>query len=158
MQLTKWVCLGCLLFLLTSCVRVTENAPDKGLAANVDNRTDAATIRDLRVAAIEFNSKQFALDDGHLELLVVIENRGDEPESSVPVRVVLTDDADQVVLDATEYAMDVARRDTAIIRFEGNLSGTLKPRYQLRVEVGSVPDETNISNNVRVYDVAISEP
>ena len=34
----------------------------------------------------------------------------------------------------------------------------LKSHYQLRVEVGSAPDETNVLNNIRVYDVAINEP
>jgi len=89
---------------------------------------------------------------------VVIENRGSEPEQNVPVRVVLFDDADQVVLNSVEYATTIAKHDTAIIRFEGDLPGTLKSRYQLRVVIDSVPGETNVLNNIRVYDVAVSEP
>ena len=158
MQLTKWVCLGCLLFSLTSCVRVTEYAPDKGLFSNPEDRAEISVMHDLRVAAIELDSKQSALNEGHLELLVVIENRGSEPEQDVPVRIILSDDADQVVLDSTEYVTLIAKRDTAIIRFQGNLPGMLKSHYQLRVEVGSAPDETNVLNNIRVYDVAINEP
>lgn len=158
MQRSQWVCFGCLLFLLTSCVRVTENAPDKGLPASGDDPTEIAAVRDLRVAAIEFDSKQAVLSGGHLALLVVIENRGSEPEQNVPVRVVLFDDADQVVLNSVEYATTIAKHDTAIIRFEGDLPGTLKSRYQLRVAVDSVPGETNVLNNIRVYDVAVSEP
>ena len=63
-----------------------------------------------------------------------------------------------MVLDSTEYVTLIAKRDTAIIRFQGNLPGMLKSHYQLRVEVGSAPDETNVLNNIRVYDVAINEP
>ena len=158
MQITRWFCLGCLLLSLTSCVRVTENSAEKIVDANTDYRTDTTGLRDVRVAAIEFDSKKAVLNDGRLGLLVVIENRGDAPEYDVPVRVILSDDADSVVLDHTEYASVIAGRETAIIRFEGNLAGALRSRYQLRVEVGCVADETNTLNNVRVYDVAVNEP
>ncbi len=158
MQIAKWVCLGCLLLSLTGCVRITENSVERGLGANTELRADPTDLHDVRVAAIEFDSKKASLDEGRLGLMVVVENRGDAPERNVPVRVILSDDADLAVLDRTEYASTIAGHETAIIRFEGDLPGALKSRYQLRVEVGCVADETNVTNNVRVYDVAVNEP
>ncbi|MBK9229606.1 MAG: hypothetical protein IPO15_01685 [Anaerolineae bacterium] len=128
---------------------MTENPAEKSVDANTDYRTDTTGLRDVRVAAIEFDSKKAVLNDGRLGLLVVIENRGDAPEYDVPVRVILSDDADSVVLDHTEYASVIAGRETAIIRFEGNLAGALRSRYQLRVPEGwSCGDLAAISKRV----------
>ncbi|MBK9229859.1 MAG: hypothetical protein IPO15_03005 [Anaerolineae bacterium] len=136
---------------------MTENPAEKSVDANTDYRTDTTAARCAR-GCHRVRFQKAVLNDGRLGLLVVIENRGDAPEHDVPVRVILSDDADSVVLDHTEYASVIAGRETAIIRFEGNLAGALRSRYQLRVEVGCVADETNTLNNVRVYDVAVNEP
>lgn len=158
MQLTKWFCLVSLLLVMTGCVRVTENDHAANLAVNVDSRHDSASVPDLRVAAIELDSAATLRADNRLGLLVVIENRGLASEQNAVVRVVLLDDAGQVVLDGIEYAAPIPTQETAIVRFAGDLPGAIKSRYQLHVEVGSVAGEVNVSNNVRVYDVAISEP
>ena len=62
-------------------------------------------------------------------------------------------------LDRSSAASDVykrqAKHDTAIIRFEGDLPGTLKSRYQLRVAIDSVPGAVSYTH-LRAHETVLA--
>ncbi len=152
-RLASLLCGAMLLLSLSACVTVQEQ--DGHAAAQPAAPTAVVPAHDLALTAVEMANSMVILRSDQLALMAVVENQGTEPARDIPVRVLVSDGADEVLLESTQYIDELPAGDTTIVRFEQRTSIPTRSSYELLVEVVPVDEESITSNNVRAYSVSV---
>jgi hypothetical protein len=135
---------------------VTIQEQDDGpAAAQPAAPTVAALVPDLALTAIEMADNTVNLRPDHLALMAVIENQGTGIARDIPVRITVSDDTREVLLESTQFVDELLAGASTIVHFEQRTSIPTRSSYELLVEVMPAAEETITSNNVRAYSVSI---
>jgi hypothetical protein len=126
--------------------------------------TVAPAEHNLAVVGVDFDPPLDAariVSDGGVTLLVAIENQGISAESNVTVTARLLDpqafaDSVPLLFEAVEVKA-LAPGEVRIVRFPQVTDLPLRSRYQLSVELASVPGEDDVTDNSRAYDIIVRE-
>jgi len=114
---------------------------------------------DLAILAVDFDPQlddyeQLLNDPEGITLLIAIENTGLSTESNILVEAQLSADEGETILVERNATVDsIAPGETQVIRFSQIPCPPYRPAYQLSVQALTVPGETNLTNNSRMYDL-----
>ncbi len=153
-RVTRLLCGAVLLLTLGACVSINEQ-PESVATVQPAAPTVAVAAPDLALTAVEMADNTISLRPDHLALMAVIENQGTGIARNIPVRVTVSDETDQVLVESTQYVDELAAGGTTIVRFEQRTSIPTRSSYELLVEVVPADEETVTTNNVRAYDVSV---
>lgn len=153
-RLARLGCAVALLLSLSACVTIHEQA-DGPATAQPAASTVVAPVPDLALTAVEMADNTVSLRPDHLALMAVIENQGAGMARDIPVRITVSDDAREVLLESTQFVDQLPAGASTIVHFEQRTSIPTRSSYELLVEVMPAAEETVTSNNVRAYSVSI---
>lgn len=156
-RLARLCCAAALLLSVNACVTIHEQADAKATAQPVATAV-VVPVPDLALTAVEMMNNTVNLRSDRLALMAVVENQGTGTARDIPVRVTVSDDTRQVLLESTQFVDELPAGDTTIVRFEQLTSIPTRSSYELQVEVVPDVEETVTSNNVRTYNVAVDLP
>jgi len=93
-----------------------------------------------------------------ITLLVAVENNGATAERGVSVEVTLSKDGGNTLFLHKEESIDViAPGEIKLVHFK-DTEIPFSYEYQLRVQVVAVDGETRVTDNVKSYDLLITQP
>lgn len=153
-----------LLLSQVGCGRVDIWAEDSSLAsdklASAALAAPSAELHDLAVTAIDFDPAlrpgSFAATD-NINLLVAVENRGNQAESDAVVEATLYGLPDSDVLVTSKATiMEIVPGESQVVRFSNFSSIPLRSAYYLRVETRSVQGEIVLGNNAKSYRLEVT--
>ncbi len=153
--------------LLSGCngVQVTERTTPPGPStaqrpSSVSEIPNTRETHDLAIAAVDFdpslNSQRIALG-GPVSLLVAVENKGNRQENAITVSAqLLAQDRQQVLLQAQRTVNLLTAGDITVVRFPGTSTLPGHRSFILTVQVQAGPQETDLSNNKRVFEIELN--
>ena len=163
MWLLLWVVIALVGVSLSACaeVEVIDSTTVVGTPdAFASPLSEEAPVHNLAVLAVDFDPpldyEQLILQRQSVVLLVAVENTGTSTERDVTVRARLStpEDADLVLSQGASLAT-IAPGEIQVVRF-GRLGHIpYHQTYHLEVVVDAVAGESNLSDNLRAYDVQI---
>ncbi len=153
---------GFVVLSLAGCIRVEV----------VDHReeSDAETFtpsqitpdkHDLAILAVDFEPEldyqQIVNNPDGVTLLIAVENTGISTETDVVIEAQLSCDVGKTVIaERSAEIASIAPGETKVVRFTQIPRPPYRPTYQLSVQIVAVSGETNLANNMRVYDINIT--
>lgn len=151
--------------LLVGCgVNVTDRTPPPTATVprspNVSDAPNTQETHDLAIAAVDFDPaldpQQFVMGRPY-SLLVAVENKGNRKEGPFTVSAqLLTSDRQTTLLSQQKSVTVLAAGDMTVVRFPSANTVPRQRSYFLNIQIGSVPYETNTSNNKRTLEIQIS--
>lgn len=153
---------GIVVLSLTGCIRVE--------VVDHQEETDAETPtpsqitpdeHDLAILAVDFepqlNYDQIVNNPDSTTLLIAIENTGLSTETDVLIEAQLSaDEGRTIIVERSAEIASIAPGETQVVRFSQIPRPPYRPTYQLSVRAVPVSGETNLANNLRVYDINIT--
>jgi len=147
---------------LTSCIRI--EVVDHQEETDVDTPTPSQLSpdeHDLAILAVDFEPQldyeQIVNDLDGITLLIAIENTGISTETDVLVEAQLScDEGRTLIVERSAEIASIAPGETQVVRFTQIPQPPYRPTYQLFVQVVAVPGESNLANNLRIYDINIT--
>lgn len=116
---------------------------------------------DLAILAVDFEPQldyeQIVSDPDGITLLIAVENTGLSTETDVLIEAQLSaDEGRTIIVERGAEIASIAPGETQIVRFSQIPRPPYRPTYQLSVQAVAVSGETNLANNLRIYDINIT--
>lgn len=149
------------LLTLTGCIRVEVVDRQKQAATETASPSPITPKEhDLAILAIDFEPQldyaQIANNPDGLTLLIAVENTGLSTEKNVLIEAQLSaDEGRTIIVQRSAEIASIAPGETQVVRFTQIHRPPYRPAYQLSVQVVAAPGETNLTDNVRIYDLLI---
>lgn len=154
-----------ILVFLSACaeVQVVDTTPSvDALTTSTPALPPGGGEHNLAVMAVEFDPplsyEQLIARRRSVALLVAIENKGTRTERDVSVRVQLSteEDADLLLTQGASVA-SIAPGEIQVVRFSRLGEIPYHQSYRLEVAVDAVEWESNLSDNLKAFDIQIHQ-
>ena len=115
---------------------------------------------DLAILAVDFEPQldyeQIVNNLDNITLLIAVENTGISTETDVAIEARLScDEGRTTIVERDAEIASIAPGETQVVRFTQIPRPPYRPAYQLSVRAIAVPGETNLADNLRLYDINI---
>jgi hypothetical protein len=115
---------------------------------------------DLAILAVDFEPQldyeQIVNNLDNITLLIAVENTGISTETDVAIEARLScDEGRTTIVERGAEIASIAPGETQVVRFTQIPRPPYRPVYQLSVQAVAVPGETNLADNLRLYDINI---
>jgi len=147
---------------LTGCIRVEVVDHQEKVEVETTSRSQITPDEhDLAVLAIDFEPQldyeQIVNNPDGITLLIAIENTGLSTETDVSIEAQLSaDEGRTTIVERSAQIASIAPGETQVVRFVQIPRPPYRPTYQLSVQVLAVAGETNLADNLRIYDLLIT--
>ena len=116
---------------------------------------------DLAILAVDFEPQldyeQIVNNPDSITLLIAVENTGFSTEAGVAIEARLScDEGRTTIVERSAEIASIAPGETQVVRFTQIPRPPYRPAYQLLVQAVAVPGETNLADNLRLYDIHIT--
>jgi hypothetical protein len=147
--------------LLMGCVQVQEISPSPTPSpSGAGNSLSLGQEHDVAILGVDFNPSSDSLRDVNqkttITLSVAVENRGYQRESEISVMARLLGDKGADLLKQTSIIKSLAPGGIEIVDFSSVVAALQGSEFRLEISVNPVPNEAQIANNYKSYEVSIS--